>query len=415
MAASLPGWDGTLPDPDNPIYAQHYQDFTVYSLNYLTQLSEKNPNPGDTYYIEGQKYDYKTSPGKIHDDVVVISGNTGEVNNNLDTCGGTAAGSGCDNAYAYPSPSAEYMTTSFTYGDPVVVVDGELVRSTWTAEQETLATFLGDGDLTFLFNLNEDNGGDANTLDGQALIISAKVDLTDADGNILVSFYLGANNAIPVAVVPCTAEDLWEGTAAGVGVCDGLAPLGQPEADPTNTAASGQLITDGAEVNDAPYLDEFYDPSMIVDTKLLDPLSTAGYIATDPRWAYVHGAISVDKTTGEFKAMGDCVYTELANCKTVNQNLGAKDAAFAALNLELSDLIKAGCWTSLAGACIDIAFMNVDVLISGQSNGFEQMLIIATNVDDFERVSEPGTLAIIALGLLTLGIRKRRMPARRAS
>jgi len=49
-----------------------------------------------------------------------------------------------------------------------------------------------------------------------------------------------------------------------------------------------------------------------------------------------------------------------------------------------------------------IAFMNVDVYTAGQSNGFEQLLIIASDVG---RVSEPGTLAIVGLGLLTMGMR----------
>ena len=147
-AQPLPTWDGTLPPPGDPLTSQPYQDFTIYSLNYLSQLSAKNPNPGDAFYLGGQDYNYKTGVGQLQDDVVVQTGNTGNTNSNLDTCGGTAAASGCDNAYAYPPPSANYSSTAFTFVDPAVNVPGEEGRSTWTAEQGALAAYLGDGDLT---------------------------------------------------------------------------------------------------------------------------------------------------------------------------------------------------------------------------------------------------------------------------
>jgi hypothetical protein len=404
-AAPLPEWDDTLPEAGNPLTSQEYQDFTVYSLNYLTNLAEQNPDATDPFngLVKQQSYNYATTGGAIADDVVIM---TAEVNaeaaNNLDTCGGTADDSGCDNAYGYVGSSESFDVTN-NDPEPSVVVVGEPTVSTWTAKQETLAAYLGDGDLTFLFNLNESNGGDENTLEGQSLLVSAKIDLTDSDGNVLVSFYLGANNAI---MLPQTAEQVW-------------ASLGEPEADPANVdgLVAGDpgfpsTPADGSEDN------EYYDPTMIVDTTSLDPSSRNGFIATDPRWAYVHGAISVDATTGAFLGMGNCAYYGLtsAECDTINQNLGRTDAAFAAVNLELSDLVKSGVYKDPAtGVETAIAFMNVDLFTSGQSNGFEQVLIHATYIDRTVNVDEPGTLAIMALGLLAMGIRKRRFAAQRVN
>ncbi len=392
-AAPLPKWDGTLPAAGDPNTSQQYQDFTIYSLNYLSELSAKNPNPGDTYYIGGQDYNYKTGVGQLQDDVVIQTGNTGNTSDNTDTCGPT----GCDNAYPYPSPSDNYSSTSFTYTDPIVAVPGEEPRSTWTAEQGALAAFIGDGDLTFIFNLNEDNGGDPNTLDGQAILVSARVTLTEADGTPIVSFYLGANSAIPL---PCSAGQVWAGGCAPLG---GLA-YGEPEADPMNTLANGQAPTDGAENSaEIPGIDEYYDAMLA-----LNPGPEGGFVSLDPRWAYVHGAISTDATTGQFLGFGTCGFTGFANCETISQNLGANEAAFAAINLALSEAIKTGVYNGM-----NVAFMNVDLIISGQTNGFEQLIIIATNVPDFEAPT-PGTLAIMALGLLLMGMRARRLSASEA-
>jgi len=393
-AAPLPRWDGSLPAAGDLRTSQEFQDFTVYSFPYLDQLAAKSADsvPGDDNYglVDPIRYLVQTGPGQLHDKVVLMTGNTGTASENADTCGPN----GCDDAYAYPSPVDTYfssMTDIQGDPDPLLVVPGgqEASRSTWTAEADALKTFLDGGDLTFLFNLNEDNGGDPNTLDGQALLLSARADLTNVAGDVLASFYLGANNILP---------GINDGDAALAWAADG-----EPEADPLNLVDP----LNGSEDS------ELYDP------QLTNLGGANGWYSEDPRWAYIHGAISVDKDTGLFLGFGDCGATGFANCETVNQNLGARRAAFAAFNQDLNDAIHAGEYCVGTGAgevCQDIAFMNVDIITAGQSNGFEQALIMATNTDNFVPVDEAGTLPLLILGLLTLvaGVRNRKNAQRHA-
>lgn len=333
-------WDGSLPIAGNPLTSQQYQDFTIYSLNYLSNLAARNATVGSPFYgmLPSATYNVDSSPGNLHDKVVVVTGNGGQVSNNTDTCGAT----GCDNSYNYPPSTATFFNSMATT-EPVVAVPGEPVRSTWTAQASALRSYLSGQDMVFMFNLNEDNGGDANTLDGQSLLVAARVQLTDAFGNVLRSFYVGANNAIGL---PQTAAQRW--------------------------------LSDGAP-------DPAQGPTTVLDTN-----SPNGFISTDARWAYVHGAISVDATTGMFLAMGDCTFTGLGNCKTINQNLGANEVAFSAFNQELSDLI--------GDANSGVAFMNVDLLTSGQSNGFEQLFIMAANIPG--EVPEPASMLLVGIALV---------------
>jgi hypothetical protein len=134
---------------------------------------------------------------------------------------------------------------------------------------------------------------------------------------------------------------------------------------------------------------------------------------SDPRWANVHGQITVATApfdaynTGDFVHYGPALSGE-TNVKTLNQNLGANQAAFAAFNQDLNDRLRDSRYDQF----------QLDLKLSVLSDGYEQLFI--QNPGRENVIPEPGTLVIwgvgglCAAGAAAMGRRRKAGPQKRA-
>jgi hypothetical protein len=350
--------------------------FTVYSLALLNlQAGNGDLKPTDNYYV-------KSTGSDIAADIVIGSSDANAVQNqDIASIAGKV-----DNAYNTPNnpnspvmgnflmiPGKEPIANGFT-GDnaaqsqttivnPATLgVDGAGSGPTglptalncnpaiagnctgklplWDIQTAALQDYLGSSKLVFYFNLNQINSDQTYLQTGQDMLAYADVYLTNTTTGAQVKFTLSGNDC-----------------GAGPGSC---------------VAGSQNFAASDANQNNI--------------------LPTAS-----DSWAYVHGQICVT-STGAVLGFGTCA--SLGNPpggQTVNQNLGANNAAFALYSQGLQDALDSGLYN----------VMSVDLRMAAEDNGFEQLFIAATS---FARVPEASNLLFVSgvgLILLAFGWRRR--------
>lgn len=249
-----------------------------------------------------------------------------------------------DQPQLYPNPQNKYSDPD-CYAD----INNTGCIKLWDADVGALRTALNGDDMVFLFQFNET--GDSGSLLGQDLVAWARVTLTDTAGVLptKVFTFSGNNTAFPFF----------------------QAYLQEP----------------GVATNGGPN-----DGQYEVGTDILPVQSDL--------WAHVHSEICVEQAPGPtFGAVfpGECQFSGFSQPKTVNQSLGADQAGFAAFNKELSDLIKD------PNSGYDV--FTGDLRMAYLNDGGEQLWIAGANT---KAVPEPGSLALLGLGLTALAVVNRR-------
>lgn len=301
--------------------------------------------PSNPFYVP-------STPGAIQNQIVVATGAGGTgVNTNF---------AGMDNAYPTPNNAQGitfFSTNKTAYAgapntstidapaDPGPAFSGNN-PNTWDTTLAALSGFLGSGNTpVFFFNLNQVNSG-AST--NQDIAVWAKLILSNPNDPNLAPIYLDLTNKGGAYTDP------------GSGVFDGNAYA---------YAATGAGPNAG-------------------DNSATDYVKAQGQICLAPTYQVV-----------------PCSDPNAAI--TINQNLGANQAAFAVVVPELNDILSDPNFGGYTNLSLDLR-MGCDPYTSpyaancvgrDSNNGYEQVFISALAS---QRVPEPASISLVGLGLIGL-------------
>jgi hypothetical protein len=310
-----------------------FDDFNVYSLAVLNYQAGAGPiSPNDPY-------DVATNGTFLRNALVIGTGAGGTALVNTDVIASGAV----DGAYNTPNSqgggTTNFQTSAGTAsGDASTSLIPGNTTGTWDIMVGDLLTYLDGGKLGFFFNLNQTNT--TSYLDNpQDALGWMAVTLTNTTTHASTTFWLDGN------------------------ACDG------PLADPTHCDPGQSYGQTNAENSILPA-----DPD-------------------HDEWAYIHGQVCMSPA-GAIVGFGACAQNDHTNT-TVNQNLGASNAAFALYSDLLQQALLSGNYDK----------MSVDFRMAAVDNGYEQLLIFSAL-----NIPEPITMMMFAAGLLGLAGLRRRKP-----
>lgn len=295
---------------------------------------------GDTTQNTGDPYYVDSSPGQIKNYIVVATGAGGQDINTNFP--------NMDNAY--PTPSGVHGSPIFSTRntpDPgqVTPFSGDS-EYTWDTSLSALIDYLTvdntRADLVFFFNNNQENSGGA---ENQNLFVWAQAVLVDVDGVLLTKYYDFTSHFQNHFGTP--------------------PPFGNPYAYSSPGAANSNY-----------------------------PYPNGGNWPSFNDFVLSGGQVCIDKTTYYPVPCGSPNATD-----PMNHNLGANQAAYAVFAPELNDNLE-----TFLGFGYDV--MQLDIRMSWLNNGYEQIFIMPAEVD-WEPpyiIPEPGTLMLLGMGLLGLGL-----------
>lgn len=167
--------------PINSFTTTTYNGFQIQSLD----LNAKCSAALDSRCIPSGPYPVQSGPGQIDDQAIVLTGNNGMPMNNISNP--FPSGTSVDNPFITPDGAITTFATS-TAPEPGGTFLGDQAGS-WEVSIAALRTYLGQHDLVFLFDNNQEGDGSA-----QSISIWGQVSIIDTSGAVkdCVEFGLGS-------------------------------------------------------------------------------------------------------------------------------------------------------------------------------------------------------------------------------
>lgn len=225
--------------PINSFTTTTYNGFQIQSLD----LNDKCSSALDPRCIPSGPYPVQSSPGQINDQAVVLTGNNGVPMNNIPSP--FPVGTAVDNPFITPDGSITTFATS-TAPEPGGSFTGDRTGS-WEVSIAALLGYLGQHDLVFLFDNNQQGGGLNQSLSiwGQVTIINTSGVVQDC-----VEFSLGSGcgNTTPdtslyVPAIGNYCVSKVDGSAYNVGTAGNQGDCG----------AGGYFVNDNLSTSNAEY------------------------------------------------------------------------------------------------------------------------------------------------------------------